>query len=90
MKQRSLSIKASVRIALSILAWAALSGCAHLAKHETLRFGVLEPSPRHVKGILTLPEEAKNPVPVVVLVHGTAGIDSRERTVAFLRQALDR
>lgn len=70
-------MKASVGIALSILAWAALSGCAHLAKHETLRFEGLEPSPRHFKGILTLPEEAENPVPVVVLVHGTAGVDSR-------------
>ena len=70
-------MKASVRIALSILAWAAFSGCAHLAKNETLRFEGLEPSPRHFKGILTLPEEAENPVPVVVLVHGTAGVDSR-------------
>lgn len=70
-------MKVSVRIALSVLALAALLGCAHLANHETLPFKGLETPPQHFKGILTLPEENKNPVPVVVLVHGTAGVDSR-------------
>ena len=78
-------MKASVRIALLILALAALSGCAHLAKHETLPFKGLETPPRHFNGILTLPKENKGPVPVVVLVHGTAGVDSR---YAFHRPAL--
>ena len=78
-------MKASVRIALLTLALAALFGCAHLAKHESLPFKGLETQPRHFKGILTLPEENKDPVPVVVLVHGTAGVDSR---YAFHRPAL--
>jgi dienelactone hydrolase len=76
---------ASVRITLSILALAALSGCASLINHETLRFKSLETTPKHFSGILTLPKENKESVPVVVLVHGSAGVDSR---YAFHRPAL--
>lgn len=76
---------ASVRITLSILALAALSGCASLINHETLRFKGLETTPKHFSGILTLPKENKESVPVVVLVHGSAGVDSR---YAFHRPAL--
>ncbi len=78
-------MKASVRIPLLILALAALSGCAHQIKHETIPFQGLETPPRHFNGTLTLPEENKETVPVVVLVHGTAGVDSR---YAFHRPAL--
>ena len=78
-------MKASVRIALLILAFAALSGCAHLANRDTLPFKGLETPPRHFNGVLTLPKENKDSVPVVVLVHGTAGVDSR---YAFHRPAL--
>ena len=74
-----------VRITLSILVLAALSGCASLISHETLRFKGLETTPRHFSGILTLPKENKESVPVVVLVHGSAGVDSR---YAFHRPAL--
>lgn len=78
-------MKASVRIPLLILALVALSGCAHQIKHEKLSFKGLETPPRHFNGTLTLPEKNKGPVPVVVLVHGTAGVDSR---YAFHRPAL--
>ena len=78
-------MKASVRIALLMLALAALSGCAHLANRDTLPFRGLEtPPPRHFNGVLTLPEENKDSVPVVVLVHGTARVDNR---YAFHRPA---
>jgi poly(3-hydroxybutyrate) depolymerase len=67
----------SVRItALLILALSVLSGCASLIDHETLRFKGFETTPRHFTGILTLPKENKEPVPVMVLVHGSAGVDS--------------
>jgi hypothetical protein len=82
-------LKASVRITLLMLALAALSGCAHPIKHETLPFKGLETTPRHFNGILTLPKEIKAPVPVVVLVYGTTGVHCRVRAVAFLRQASD-
>ena len=78
-------MKASVRIALLMLALAALLGCAHLANRDTLPFRGLETPPRHFNGVLTLPEENKDSVPVVVLVHGTAGVDNR---YAFHRPAL--
>lgn len=74
-----------VRITLSILALAAFSGCASLINHETLRFKGLETTPKHFSGILTLPKENKESVPVVVLVHGSAGVDSR---YSFHRPAL--
>ena len=75
----------SARITLLIFALAALSGCASLINHETLRFKGLETTSRHFSGVLTLPKNSKEPVPVVVLVHGTAGVDSR---YAFHRPAL--
>ena len=75
----------SVRITLSMLVLVALSGCASLTNHEPLRFKGLETTPRQFKGTLTLPNESKEPVPVVVLIHGTAGVDSR---YAFHRPAL--
>jgi dienelactone hydrolase len=74
-----------VRITLSIFALATLTGCASLIAHETLRFKGLEMTPKHFSGILTLPKENNEKVPVVVLVHGTAGVDSR---YAFHRPAL--
>lgn len=75
----------AVRTLFPILALVTLSGCASLANHETMRFAGLETSPRHFNGILTLPKASKKPVPVVVLIHGTAGVDSR---YAFHRTAL--
>ena len=74
-----------VRIPLSIFALAALTGCASLISHETLRFKGLEMTPKQFSGIITLPKENNEKMPVVVLVHGTAGIDSR---YAFHRPAL--
>ena len=67
----------SVRIPLLVLVLAALAACASSGKHATLRFAGLETTPRQLSGILTLPEGSIPPVPVVVLVHGTAGVDSR-------------
>ena len=75
----------SVRMTLSILALVALTGCASLKNRESLKFSGLEATPRNFKGILTLPLKSKAPVPVVVLVHGTAGVDSR---YSFHRPAL--
>ena len=66
-----------VRFTLSILALTVLSGCASLSNHETLKFKGLETTPRHFSGVLTLPKDNKEPVPVVVLIHGSAGVDSR-------------
>jgi len=76
---------ASVRITLSILVLVALSGCASLTNQETLRFKGLETKPKDFSGILNFPKENKDLVPVVVLIHGTAGVDSR---YAFHRPAL--
>lgn len=78
-------MKVSVRITLLILALSAVPGCASLINHEALRFRGLETTPRHFRGVLTLPKKNKEPVPVVVLVHGSAGVDSR---YAFHRPAL--
>ncbi|MBN1842365.1 MAG: dienelactone hydrolase family protein [Deltaproteobacteria bacterium] len=75
----------SIRLTLLILVLAALAGCASLITHETLRFEGFETTPKHFSGILTLPKENKESVPVVVLVHGSAGVDSR---YAFHRPAL--
>lgn len=74
-----------VRIALSVVVLTALSGCAFLRSQETLRFTGLESTHKHFSGTLTLPNDNKGPVPVVVLVHGSAGVDSR---YAFHRPAL--
>jgi dienelactone hydrolase len=76
---------ASVRITLFVLALAVLSGCASRINHETVGFEGLETTPRHFSGTLTLPKENREPVPVVVLVHGSAGVDDR---YAFHRSAL--
>ena len=78
-------MKASVPILVSMIALAALFGCASLTNHETLRFKGLETAPRHFSGTLTLPEKRADPVPVVMLIHGTAGVDSR---YGFHRPAL--
>jgi hypothetical protein len=71
-----------VRIALSVVV---LMACASLGSNETLRFAGLETSPRQFSGTLTLLANYKGPVPLVVLVHGTAGVDSR---YAFHKPAL--
>ncbi len=41
--------------------------------------------PHKVSGTLYLPENTPNPVPAIVLIHGTAGIDTRG---AFYRQSI--
>jgi dienelactone hydrolase len=71
-----------VRIALSVVV---LMACTSLRSNETLRFAGLETPPRQFSGILTLPGSHKGAVPLVVLVHGTAGVDSR---YAFHKPAL--
>jgi dienelactone hydrolase len=76
-KMKMSSLMATVRITLLILALASLSGCASVINHQILRFKGLETNPKHFSGILTLPKNSKESVPVVVLVHGSAGVDSR-------------
>jgi len=71
-----------VRIALSVVV---LMACASPRSNEMLRFAGLETPHRQFSGTLTLPANHKGPVPLVVLVHGTAGVDSR---YAFHKPAL--
>ena len=76
---------ASHRIALALIVLASFSGCASLANQETLSFKGLETTPKNFIGTLSWPKETKGPVPAVVLVHGSAGVDSR---YAFHKPAL--
>jgi dienelactone hydrolase len=71
-----------VRIALSVVV---LMACASPGSNETLRFAGLEIPHRQFSGTLTLPGSHKGPAPLVILVHGTAGVDSR---YAFHKPAL--
>jgi dienelactone hydrolase len=66
-----------VRISLKVLVLMVLLGCASVRSKEIFRFTGLESSPRQFKGVLTLPENNMAPVPIVLLLHGTAGVDSR-------------
>ena len=63
-----------VRIALSVVV---LMACASPRSQEIIRFAGLETKHKEFRGALTLPSNNKGPVPLVVLVHGTAGVDSR-------------
>lgn len=74
-----------VRTALPVLVLMLLSGCASAGSREALRFEGLERPPRTFRGVLTLPRDDRPPFPVVLLVHGTAGVDSR---YAFHKPAL--
>lgn len=73
------------RIVLSILLVTALTEGTSIGGRETLSFDGLENNPRHFKATLSLPEGHKGLAPVVVLVHGSAGVDDR---YAFHRPAL--
>jgi dienelactone hydrolase len=73
------------RTALSVFILTVLLACASSGSCENLRFTGLENPNRQFSGNLTLPRSHKGPAPVVVLVHGTAGVDSR---YAFHRPAL--
>ncbi|MGD2127478.1 MAG: dienelactone hydrolase family protein [Desulfobacteraceae bacterium] len=74
-----------VRMALSVVVLMVLLACASLRSQEALRFTALESPSKQLSGTLTLPRNNKGPVPIVVLVHGTAGVDSR---YAFHKPAL--
>jgi dienelactone hydrolase len=74
-----------VRLALSVTVLVVVLECAFLRSQEPLRFNALDTSRKQLSGILTLPGDHKAPVPIVVLVHGTAGVDSR---YAFHKPAL--
>ncbi len=76
---------ARIRIALSVAVLTIPLACVSLKSQETLDFTGLETLPRQFKGTLTLPDNHTGEVPVVVLVHGTAGVDSR---YAFHKPAL--
>ncbi|UCD81544.1 MAG: alpha/beta hydrolase, partial [Desulfobacterales bacterium] len=62
-----------------------LLGCASVRSREVLRFTGLESPPKQFSGVLTLPKNKQAPFPIVLLVHGTAGADSR---YAFHKPAL--
>ena len=54
----------------------------------TIDFSSLDPShPYKVSGVLYLPENTANPVPAIVLVHGTMGID--KRSLLYRKPILD-
>jgi dienelactone hydrolase len=74
-----------VRIALSIVVLTNLLACASINSQQTLAFSGLETLPKQFRGTLTLPDSDTGPFPIVVLVHGTAGVDSR---YAFHKPAL--
>ena len=74
-----------VRSALSVAILMAPLTCASLRSQEILYFTGLESPDKHLSGTLTLPGNGKAAFPVVVLVHGTAGTDSR---YAFHKPAL--
>lgn len=74
-----------VRIALSIVVLVVLSAYASARSQEVLRFQGVEKPHKQFSGILTLPSNTKAPFPIVLLVHGTAGVDSR---YAFHKPAL--
>ncbi|UCD81490.1 MAG: hypothetical protein JSW26_08740, partial [Desulfobacterales bacterium] len=73
------------RIALSVVVLVVLLGCASVRSREVLSFTGLESPLKQFSGVLTLPKNNKAPVPIVLLVHGTAGVDSR---YAFHKPAL--
>ena len=70
---------------LVLLSALMLLGCAAPKRETNLSFTGLETDPRHFSGRLTLPEGAQTPLPVVMIVHGSAGVDSR---YGFHRPAL--
>ena len=66
-----------VQISLALFFFISLPGCVSQINRETIRFNGLEATPKSFSGILTFPEVDHKKVPVVILVHGTAGPDSR-------------
>ena len=74
-----------IRIALSVFVSMVLLGCTSVRNQEVLRFTGLESPLKQFSGVLTLPKGHKAPFPIVLLVHGTAGVDSR---YAFHKPAL--
>lgn len=70
---------------LVLLSALMLLGCAAPKRETNLSFTGLETDPRHFSGRLTLPEGAQTPLPVVMIVHGSVGLDSR---YGFHRPAL--
>ena len=68
-----------------LLTMATLTACAFQPNRETIRFNGLDTPPKGFSGKLTLPEGDRQRVPAVILVHGTAGPDSR---YGFHRPAL--
>ena len=65
------------RRSLTLLILVTLSGCTSQVNRETIRFNGLDTPPKSFCGKLTLPEGNQQRVPVVILIHGTAGPDSR-------------
>lgn len=73
------------RIALSVLVVMVLSGCASVGSRDDFQFTGLESPLKRFSGVLTLPKNNPAPFPMVLLIHGTAGVDSR---YAFHKPAL--
>jgi len=65
------------RRSLALLLVLTLSGCTSQVNRETIRFNGLDTPPKSFSGKLTFPEGNQQRVPVVILIHGTAGPDSR-------------
>jgi dienelactone hydrolase len=54
-----------------------LAGCTTTSDRELIAFSATGSSPKEFTGTLTLPVQWSGPVPAVVLVHGSAGVDDR-------------
>jgi len=65
------------QIFLALFFVVTLPACGPQINRETIRFDGLETTPNNFRGIFTLPEVDQQKVPAVILVHGTAGPDSR-------------
>ena len=66
-----------VRLSFAFLAIMTLSACTSQANHQTIGFNGLDTPPKSFSGKLSLPPGNQQHVPAVVLIHGTAGPDSR-------------
>lgn len=76
-KARGYLCAAWVPAALSVIVLTSVVACTSLTIRQSLSFTGIDEPPKQFTGTLTFPKNSQDLVPVVVLVHGTAGVDSR-------------